>query len=64
MDKKFGFSVEYPDFFAGSDAYVDEDGMSRTMLVAAAFAVGMITLPMQAGAEYNPGVQVRYDAQG
>ncbi len=29
VDKKFGFSVEYPDFFAGSDAYVDEDGMSN-----------------------------------
>ena len=27
-------------------------------------AAGCVTLPMQAGAEYNPGVQVRYDASG
>ena len=43
---------------------IDEDGMSRTMLVAAAVAMGTMVLPMQAGAEYNPGVQVRYDALG
>ncbi len=38
--------------------------MSRAMLVAAAVVVGTLSLPMQAGAEYNPGVQVRYDASG
>lgn len=38
--------------------------MSRAMLVAAAVAVGIVSLPMQAGAEYNPGVQIRYDAAG
>ena len=38
--------------------------MSRTMLVAAAVVVGVISLPLQASAEYNPGVQVRYDALG
>jgi hypothetical protein len=27
-DKKFGFSIDYPDFFTESDAYVGEDGMS------------------------------------
>ena len=43
---------------------IDEDGMSRTMLVAAAVAIGVVALPMQADAEYNPGVQVRYDAMG
>ena len=43
---------------------IDEDGMSRTMLVAAAVAIGMIAIPMQADAEFNPAVQVRYDAMG
>ena len=43
---------------------IEEDGMSRTMLVAAAVAIGVVALPMQAGAEYNPGVQPRYDAMG
>ncbi len=38
--------------------------MSRTMLVAAAVAIGVMALPMRADAEYNPGVQVRYDAMG
>ena len=32
--------------------------------MAAAVLVGVATLPMQADAEYNPGVQVRYDALG
>ena len=38
--------------------------MSRAILMAAVVAVGCVALPMQAGAEYNPGVQVRYDASG
>ena len=29
VDKQFGFSIEYPDFFIGGDAYVDADGMSN-----------------------------------
>ena len=32
--------------------------------MAAAVAIGVVALPMQADAEYNPGVQVRYDALG
>lgn len=38
--------------------------MSRTMLVAAGLVIGTIVFPMQAGAEYNPGVQSRFDALG
>ena len=38
--------------------------MSRAILMAAVVAAGCMTLPMQAGAEFNPGVQVRYDASG
>ena len=38
--------------------------MSRAMLAAALVAVGTMSFAVPAGAEYNPGVQVRYDASG
>ncbi|MER2604376.1 MAG: L,D-transpeptidase [Siculibacillus sp.] len=38
--------------------------MSRSMLVAAAVVAGIVSLPLSAGAEFNPGVQMRYDALG
>ncbi len=38
--------------------------MSRSMLVAAAVAIGTLSLSIPAGAEFNPAVQTRYDALG
>lgn len=38
--------------------------MSRSLLMAAVVAVGTMSLPIAADAEFNPGVQIRYDALG
>lgn len=38
--------------------------MSRSMLVAAAVVMGTLGVSVPAGAEFNPGVQSRYDALG